>query len=535
MNKKIFFVLIFITLVSIFLNIYKKNQSPPCFNADEAANGYNAYSILKTGRDEYGKLLPLRFKSFGDYKMPIFTYLSVPFIWLFGLSEEVTRLSNVFIALLFPWIIFFLVSELFNNKKIGIIASFLVATSLGLQIIGRQAHEGYISAFLVCGACLFFIRYVKKQSAISQVLFYLSILLMLFSYQSARVFALLFLMISIIFLIKKKIKSFWFVGILIIVMGFFLVTDIIYKPARLGNLIFYKNLGFSLKINELRGEGGKRFLYNKATIGINDLINECSKYFSPQFLAVDGDANLRFGFFGMASMTMLVYVFIFIGIFYLFKNNERWRYLIMVFFLSSAITGALSWAGTSITRSLFIVVVANIIAAYGFYNLLMDFKKVKRNLIFISLFVLQLYFLFFAWDFYFNHYPKRAVVVRSWQCGYKELASYIKNNYDKFDRFYITKKNGQPYIFLLFYLNYPPKKYQAQANLSAPDEYGFGQVERFDKFEFNFKDPQKLKKEVTVGYPDDFSGLKEINSDRVKKIKVGGEEIFWIFEQPLDK
>ena len=59
MNKKITVsLLILITLISFFLTIINfRVPSPPSFNADEAAFGYNAYSLLKTGKDEYFNLL----------------------------------------------------------------------------------------------------------------------------------------------------------------------------------------------------------------------------------------------------------------------------------------------------------------------------------------------------------------------------------------------------------------------------------------------------------------------------------------------
>ena len=87
MDKKTIIILTIIVLISLFLNIFKQNTSPGCFNSDEASFGYNAYSILKTGGDEYGNFMPLRLKSFGDFKMPVYSYLSVPFIAIFGLNE----------------------------------------------------------------------------------------------------------------------------------------------------------------------------------------------------------------------------------------------------------------------------------------------------------------------------------------------------------------------------------------------------------------------------------------------------------------
>ncbi|MBI5123210.1 hypothetical protein HZA75_05115, partial [Candidatus Roizmanbacteria bacterium] len=177
-----------------------------------------------------------------------------------------------------------------------------------------------------------------------------------------------------------------------------------------------------------------------------------------------------------------------------------------------------------ITRSIFIFIPISIIVAYGVINFFY-----KKHFAFILLFVIcYLLFNFYSWDFYFNHYPKRAVVLRSWQAGYKELTNYIKTNYNRFDKFYITKKNGQPYIFLLFYLQYPPEKYQKESSLSSADEYGFGQVEKFDKYVFNLPNDKNIKNSVTIGFPDDFS---DIEKPYLKEIKVGTEIIFYIKER----
>ncbi|KKP71151.1 MAG: hypothetical protein UR68_C0037G0007 [Candidatus Roizmanbacteria bacterium GW2011_GWA2_35_19] len=134
---------------------------------------------------------------------------------------------------------------------------------------------------------------------------------------------------------------------------------------------------------------------------------------------------------------------------------------------------------------------------------------------------------FYSWDFYFNQYPKRAVVTRAWQCGYRELADYVKSNYNNFDKFYITRKNGQPYIYFLFYFKYLPSEYQKQAVLTPPDEYGFGQIKEFDKFYFELPSTKDINKSVIIGYPDDF---EEDEKPYLKEIKVGPETMFMIKE-----
>lgn len=519
----IFFVFI-IGVFSSTLFLYKLTSSPPSLNADEVANAYDTYSILKTGKDQYGNFLPLRFKSFGDYKLPLLTYLAVPFIKTFGLSELGIRMVNLPFVFLFPIVIYLLTKELFNKKAVALIASFLIAFAPGVQLLGRQAHEGYLTAFFLTLTFYLFLRFFKRQNFKNYLLFIICYLLFLFGYHSSRLWGGFFILMFIYLIIKNKLKWFYISGLITAVI-LFTFTDLSNSQSRIKNLLFFNNIGFTLKINQLRAEGGNRLFYNKLTVGAKEIIFQYLNYFSPQFLVSNGDENYRFGFPGLSPVTPIEYIFLFIGLYFLFKNKEKWRYLILFILLFSPISGALSWAGLSITRTVFIFIPIVIIVSYGLVNFIN-----KKNL-FIVLLVFLAYFLFnfYAWDFYLNHYPKRAVVLRSWQAGYKELASYIKKNYSQFDRFYITRKNGQPYIFLLFYLTYPPQKYQKIAKLTPADEYGFGQVTHFDKFYFNFIFDPKLKKTVFIGYPDDFNN-PSVNLDKIKKIKVGTEEIFWIYE-----
>ena len=46
--------LLAIIILAFILRFYKLGQIPPSLDWDETAHGYNAYSILKTARDEYG-------------------------------------------------------------------------------------------------------------------------------------------------------------------------------------------------------------------------------------------------------------------------------------------------------------------------------------------------------------------------------------------------------------------------------------------------------------------------------------------------
>jgi len=514
--------LILISLLSVILFLYKINVSPPCLNADEAANAYDAYSILKTSKDQYENFMPLRFKSFGDYKLPLLTYFAIPFIKIFGLTETGIRMINFPFVFFFPLVIYLLTQELFNKKKVSLLAAFLTSLAPGIQFLGRQAHEGYMTAFFLTLSFYLFLKFFKKQNIVNFLIFNICFLLCLFGYHSSRLWAGFFFLSFCYFIFKKQLKKIRLI-IFIAVLLLFAITDASYSPIRIKNLLFFNNVGFSLKINEFRANGGSRIMYNKLTVGAKDLLFDYLTYFSPQFMVIAGDNNPRFGFPGLSPITPIEYVFIIIGLYYLFKNKEKWRYYLLIIFLFSPLSANLSWAGASVTRSIFIFIPALIISAYGVIN----FLNKKNPLLYILFLIFYFLFLFYSLDFYFNHYPKRALVLRSWQAGYKELSDYVKTNYKHFDKFYITKKNGQPYIFLLFYLQYPPEKYQKESSLSSPDEYGFGQVERFDKFIFDLPNENQLKNSVIIGFPDDFP---DIEKPYLKEIKIGTETIFLIKE-----
>ena len=531
----VFISLVIAVCLSLFLSIYNIQSNPPGFNSDEAAFGYNAYSILQTGKDEYGSFMPFRFKSFGEYKMPLYGYLSVPFIASMGLSELSTRILNIVLSTLFPILIFFLTKELFQRKSIAVISALLTSTSLGLTIVARHAHEAFLGVFLLTIASYFFIKFLKSEKVSTAVYFSVSLLLGLFAYQAVRIYAVAALLFAVFYFFKKrkftKPKTI-LIGLLILVIGFFAYTDVMNKPNRVQNLLLFTNQGFALKVTELRAEGGSIFFYNKATIGLLDVLKKQMTYYSPQFLAGDGDTNDRFGYKDMYPMTPLVYSFVFVGLYFIFKNKEKFRYFLLTLLLISPLSASLAWTDISLTRSLFLFIPLLITSAYGIDAILMH-KKIKNNIL-LSSFVLlfmQTLFLFYSWNFYLNHYPYRSTVIRSWQAGYAELGEYLKDKYSTKDTFYITRKNGQPYIYTLFYLKYPPADYQKSATLSELDEYGFGQVEKYDKFIFSL--PQNAineKNAVLIGYPDDFNQFPTIPKESIKVIKVGSEEIFWIYE-----
>lgn len=59
---------------------------PPGLDQDEAVNGYDAYSLLLTGKDHRGNFFPVLLQSFEDWVPSLLTYTTIPSVALFGLS-----------------------------------------------------------------------------------------------------------------------------------------------------------------------------------------------------------------------------------------------------------------------------------------------------------------------------------------------------------------------------------------------------------------------------------------------------------------
>src|SRR5690349_13060466 len=93
--KRSYIGFIIILILAAVLRLVNISHNPPSLSWDEVSIGYNAYTILTTGMDEHGVKFPLAaFAAFGDYKPALPIYLTVPFVWVFGLSDLAVRLPS---------------------------------------------------------------------------------------------------------------------------------------------------------------------------------------------------------------------------------------------------------------------------------------------------------------------------------------------------------------------------------------------------------------------------------------------------------
>ena len=213
-----YLILIVILILAGILRLFNLASNPPGLTWDEAAFGYNAYSILLTGRDEYGSFLPINLKSFGDYKPALYAYIDIPFIALLGLNELAVRLPSALFGIGTVFLTFLLVLELFKNKPSALFSAFFMAISpLSIQFT-RPGYEIGLALFLTMSGTLFFIKGLINQKLL--ILSAISFGLTLFTYQSSRLFTPL-LIVSLLLIYRKQIVFSKYSQISIVVLTLF--------------------------------------------------------------------------------------------------------------------------------------------------------------------------------------------------------------------------------------------------------------------------------------------------------------------------
>ena len=194
--KRIYLYLFIIFFLGFVFRFWELGRFPIGIHRDEAFLGYNAFSILKTGKDISNNFLPIHIESF-LFSPAGYSYISIPFISIFGLNAFSARAASAFFGSATVVALFFLVKILFQKSRYAtlcaLLASFTLAISPWHINLSRTATENIVVTFLVVLGLLLFLSWVNyKRTKIligSFVVFGLSLLF----YQAPRAFLPLFL------------------------------------------------------------------------------------------------------------------------------------------------------------------------------------------------------------------------------------------------------------------------------------------------------------------------------------------------------
>ncbi|MDO8621156.1 MAG: glycosyltransferase family 39 protein [Candidatus Levybacteria bacterium] len=521
MSKKITFILLIgvIVLASI-LRLWQLGKVPPSPDWDEASLGYNAYSIMQTGRDEYGKFLPVVLRSFDDYKPALYAYFVIPFIKLVGLNIYAVRLPAVIFGILAVLATFLLVKELLSNVKTALLASFFMAISPWHLQFSRIAFESGVGMAFNIFSALFFIKGLKKPLYLSLSFALMS--LNLYIYQSEKVFTPILAVILIIvfrkqlFSISKKyLMAALIIGAIIsLPIINFTFTDKEALARAKGVSVFADSTPL-LKENVQKIIEDKKnndfiglVLDNRRIVFAKTTVSGYLSHFDLNWLFITGDIA-RHHAPNMGLLYLWDLLFLFIGIFVLLfgKFDKKVKFLLFLWFLAAPIPASITSGVPHAVRTLNFLPTFQIFIAIGVLFAAQKISNFKFQIKY-PIYVLVLLFFIFNFSYYLNQYfiQQNYFNAKEWQYGYKDAISIVKkveNNYKK-----IVVSNQPPmdqsYIFFLFYLEYPSSLYQKEAQYSSG---GFRENHAFGKFEFR---PIEWSKEnrngdtLYIGRPNHF-------------------------------
>lgn len=443
--------LIAVLILAAVLRFYHLGSNPPSPYWEEAAIGYDAYSILKTGKDFHGHSWPLvAFESFGDYKPSLYFYATVPSVAIFGLNTFAVRFPSA----LFGTLTVLLVYLLIKDKRTALIASLLLAISPWHLQLSRAGFEANLGLFLL----------------VLGVFWAPALALSMYAYHANRILApLLFLVLAA----AGRIKKFWKNSLILLI----LILPILWQfnspviRQRFSETSAFATLDPIIKSNQLiAADGGgtiARLVHHRYWQYSQIFLTNYFNHFSFNYLFLQGDTNPRHSIQTVGGLYLIEAPFLLYGLLQSLKKRTKTDLMLLAWLFLAPIPAALTLASPHALRSLAMLIPLTIFTARG----VIRFKKIFLIILLIEA-SRYLYL-------YHQVYPYQWA--SQWQYGYQEMVQYVDANQDKYNQVYITRSLGRPSIYYWFYTQTDPRLVQALNNYVPKDQ---GEYLEFGKIKF---------------------------------------------------
>ncbi len=428
-------IIIPILLLAGLLFFYNLGEVPKGLYSDEAVVGYNAFSVLKTGRDEYGQAFPVLFKFFGTYTPGLFVYLQTIPIQILGLNIVSIRLLSALSMLFLTWLLY---------KKFGNITALMFAITPWSVFVARLGYETTFGFVLLAIGLL-----VYKKPILSLVILSLSAYVSFTNRYLAPM--LIMLIIAVFYFEKDRFKK-------------------MIKPITLALILQIPNMILAFT---------PAFWTKNSSISTN-FIQHYVSYFSPANLFNRQDFDGQRSIPEMAVFYGWMFIPWLIGWWMVLTDLKKPlnKYLLGML-LIMPIPAALANTNYSTQRALPILLPYIVIIGQGMRNILNQLKNNFVRGLFLAA-TLTFSLIMLVRSYYILLPAQRA---GNWDYGYEQLASYISMH--NHTSFVVDDAISVPYINLLFFLKYPPAKYQSETgvehnyyqNIQFSKERAFGNIE----------------------------------------------------------
>ena len=494
---KKWFILCAIVLAAFAIRAYKVSSLPPAMSWDEVSIGYNAYSILKTAKDEHGRLLPLdAFIAYGDYKPPLSIYATVPFVAAFGLNELSVRLPSVLAGTAMVFFVYLLAGQLLGSYKrkeeVGLIAAGLLAFSPWHILLSRAGFEANIAACLmVAGAWLLLSTRTHPKRAL---IAYLPFVAGVYTFNSARYFAPLLalgLTIYIYSAIRKNRKQFA-IGVAVAALSLFPILGHLVSPEarlRLAEVNIFSEHQVVIDANmRMQSDGDtwwSKIVHNRRVGYARSYVLHFLDHFQPSFLFIRGDGNPKFSIQDVGQMYLIEAPFLVMGVLWAFGSMPKVAWFLVFWLIAAIAPAAIARETPHALR------IENSLPVWQFFTAMgiAAFFAGRKGWIWkaVRLSVVMVFaagVAYFSHN-YFTHYSKE--FSGEWQYGYRQALEKAEALNGGYDTVVISDVIGRPYMYTLFHTLYDPEEF-----LNSRDSYfdaaGFYHVKGFGKYRFTHEE-----------------------------------------------
>lgn len=486
--KQLYRPLMVIFAIALLLRLYHLGVLPKTFYVEELTNTYVGKFILLHGRDITGHLWPLvYFDKFGDYPPVLPLYLSGASSLIFGTNEFAGRLPIAMWGALLVFAVYQLSLLIFNDKRVGIFTSFIVAILPWHVVLSRTTAEGVVGLTVWTFGIVWVLRGMREKNRGLILKSFLLFFLCYFLYPALRILVPLTILPIPLFLYKtdKKLTKLLIAGLFLFTLltGYIITTK--WGRARFEQTSLFKSPEIAASVslrNQIFSNGlgpnqvlRARIFHNKATGYTREFFNQYLSYFSTKFLFLEGGGG-QYRYYNVPDQGLLYISLLPFFLFALVSVSHAKRtfftyviYLLIITPIPASLTVDFT---PHAHRSLFMILPLILIAGSGFYALLQG-GMVKKLVIIGSLGLLGLEFIYFwnqyAWQS--NHFQS---TLRN--DGDREIVLYIKEERTKYDRVFAPVYERLPFYYLFYTQNFTLEligKFHDELQLDAVDNISF--------------------------------------------------------------
>ena len=491
------FILMFLNIgLALFLRIYNLSTNPGGFDQDEAVNGIDAYSIGQTFRDHHGNFLPPMLESFEDWVSPTLTYITVPFIWVLGLSEFSVRLPVALIGAASVLVMYLLVKRLTRRKDLALLASFFLCIMPWSIMSSRWAIPPSIVTFFLLLTLYVYCRATDAKPRLwNFALVGLCAAVLTYAYPTQKMFVPLLL--GVLFLIDLIKKTTW--------------RDLFQKFLAIGGpyLVLTSPLYLLVLLDPVKYNGR----FNAVSIfqpGINpipEFFRQYLSYLLPNFYFVKDSGLISDHVPGIESTFNFLAVFYYLGIvltIYSFFSKKPFIIgkptclLLLGWLVLFPIPASLTrdyYYELRIIHGLSLIIIFSVVGLGTFLDLIKS--KSILSIIYGVIIVLSATYLINFSLKYFEEYP--ALSANFYQYGTRQYSEYLLKNDDKFLSVKVDTNINMPYIFYLFYSGIDPHQYNySEINAKVDGKGGWLWVPKLGKYTFDIITPEDLENTTEI-------------------------------------